>query len=264
MASRIFSDKYVPPNVNAVQLLLYRLAYPLAVLLNRLHLSPNQITTLSLATSVLAFIALACDEGWGWFAIFWGITVSLDFCDGTVARMTGRISKAAFRYDHMSDLFKIFLLFPGTGIRYDDSLVWIVSTSVLFLYMYFTVLNHELNHVRKFAAKFNPPPAADIARMQNPPVAGPHSRFRERYRVVGWLARYDWPLRFVHWLWNASHDGWRATRTMLLTINGHTLLLFFVLPLGAPFATGGLCYFGLVALVGIRERITELLATQRP
>ena len=100
--NRIFSEKYVTPGANVIQLLMYRIAYPFAVLLNKLHLSPNQITTQSLVFSILAFIALIYDEGWVWFSIFWGVSLLLDFCDGTVARMANKVSKTAFRYDHMS------------------------------------------------------------------------------------------------------------------------------------------------------------------
>lgn len=131
LVDRVFSDEFVHADVNIVQLVMYRSAYPFAVFLKNLRLSPNLITTLSLIFSILAFAALAFDEGWAWFSVFWGMAVLLDFCDGTVARMTNKLSKQAFRYDHMSDLFKIFLLFLGAGFRYDTGLVWAVAALVL-------------------------------------------------------------------------------------------------------------------------------------
>jgi len=252
---QIFSDKYVIADVNVIQLLMYRIAYPFAVLLNKLHLSPNQITTLSLTFSMLAFVALVADEGWVWFSICWGVSVLLDFCDGTVARMTNRISKPAFRYDHMSDLFKLFLMFLGTGLRYDTNLVWLVSSSVLFLFMYYTVLNHELNNVRKLAEKNKllSISGEEMAIARRELVHVPNNRIRDRYRIVAWAAKYDLLFQIV-----------RMIGIPLVTINGHTLLLLFLLPLGTKYAVWTFIYFGLVALAGIRARITGLLAIPKP
>jgi len=257
MINRIFSDKYVNHKAvvgNALLLLMYRFAYPFAVLLNKLHLSPNQITTQSLVFSILAFVALVYDEGWVWFSILWGMTVLLDFCDGTVARMTDSVSKQAFRYDHMSDLFKIFLLFLGTGIRYESNLVWIVSSSVLFIFMYYTLLNHEISHVKRLLEKNGEVSKnnSDAAMSSVGKVAG-QKRIRDRYRIVAWVAKHD--LLF---------DVVKKISVPLATINGHTLLLFFLLPLGPEMSVGVFIYFGLMALVTIRAHIAGLIALPKP
>jgi len=254
MMDRVFSDEFVHADVNIVQLIMYRSAYPFAVLLKNLRLSPNLITTLAVIFSILAFAALAFDEGWAWFSVFWGVTVLLDFCDGTVARMTNQVSKQAFRYDHMSDLFKIFLLFLGTGVRYDTGLVWMVSITVLFLFMYFMILNHDIAFIRKLSNLMGPSANSDTDSYTSDATSGEsRMRIRERYPIVGWLVKFK-----------LLHKTFSLFWAPLTTINGHTLLLFFLLPFGLEYAVCGFAYLGLVALNGIRMRIGLLLTIPKP
>ncbi len=253
--NKVFSNEYIHTDVNFIQMLMYRSAYPCAVLLNKLQLRPNQITTLSLVFSLLAFVALVYSEGAAWFSIFWGLSVLFDFCDGTVARMTDRVSKPAFRYDHMSDLFKISLLFLGVGLRYDTTLVWMVSTFVLFLFMYFTLLNHELSNVLKLTAKNKQSSIANEVDSSIKPEAISETsvRIRDRFRIVAWLVKYNYLHKLFLTLWSP-----------LTTINGHTLLLFFLLPLGPEYAVWVFSYLGFIALLGIKARIIELLSIPKP
>jgi len=246
---RIFSDKYVNHGAvagNIVLLLMYRFAYPFAALLNKLNLSPNQITTQSLFFSILAFAALVFDEGWVWFSIFWGMTVLLDFCDGTVARMANKVSKSAFRYDHMSDLFKISLVILGIGLHYNDALVWVLAFSASFVFMYGDVLNNTLGSIAKLAAKTQQATNSDEVSLP------PNSRRRDRYRIVAWVVKRDWLLTI-----------YKNTYAVLLTVNGHTLLLFFILPLGRGYALAGFSYLIFVELLAIKSRIATLVVMRR-
>lgn len=243
MINRIFSDKYVNHGAvvgNVLLLLMYRFAYPFAYILYKLGLSPNQITTQSLVFTILAFFSLVYDEGWGFFCFFWGGAVLLDFCDGTVARMTNNISKSAFRYDHMSDLFKLSLIMLGTGLRYDQTMIWALALSATFCFMYFSVLNHEIASISRYAEK-----TANLSKNGEIPLQG--SRLRDRNRIIAWVVKYNWVGKVF---WNSY--------SALLTINGHTLLLFFLLPLGSKFATVFFCYLILVSLVNIRSHIVVL------
>lgn len=257
MIGRIFSDKYVNHDAvvgNTVLLLMYRAAYPFAALLCNLRMSPNQITTHSLAFSILAFLALLYDDGRIWFAVFWGMTVLLDFCDGTVARMTDNVSRQAFRYDHMSDLFKIALIFLGTGIRYESTLVWIFSSSALFIFMYYTLLNHESRHVTKVSEVRNSLSGGN-GEAAVLPIGQTviKKRIRERSRIVAWVAKHDRLFNFG-----------KLIGVPLATINGHTLLLFFLLPMGPEIAVWAFVYFGVIALAAIGAHIARLLALPRP
>lgn len=247
--NRLFSDKYVNHAAvvdNIVLLLMYRFAYPFSVLLNKLRLSPNQITTQSLVFAILAFAALILDEGWVLFWICWGMAVLLDFCDGTVARMANKVSKSAFRYDHMSDLFKIALILLGVGLRYDDYFVWALAFSASFVFVYSDLLNHELGCIAKHGAK--------AQRISNGSEVTfiPNVRRRDRYRIVAWVVRYDLLLKI-----------YKNTYAALLTVNGHTLLLFLLFPFGLEFALWGFSYLILIELWTIRSRIASLVVMRR-
>jgi len=210
--SRVFSDRYVNEAAIGSNLLLlgmYRFAYPFSVLFVGLRLSPNFITTLSLICALLAALSLALAEDTALFAVFWALTVLLDFCDGTVARMTGRVRRIAFRYDHFSDLVKIFLIILGGGVRYDDTAVWCVCMAASFCFMFYVVINHDLGSIRQ------------------------HMVDTKEGRALSQIAV---PQR-------RSAKILKALIAALLTINGHTMLVFFLLAFGEVGAMLGLTYF---------------------
>jgi phosphatidylglycerophosphate synthase len=225
---------------NYVLLLMYRFASPFALALHRMKLTPNQITTCSLVFSMLAAWALAFDSGWICFAAFWWVSVLLDFCDGTVARMSNSVSKAAFRYDHMSDLFKLSLLFLAAALRYDDVDVWVISFIATFIFLYFNILNMELAGIYRRKPK--------IVHSEMP--VG--SRSRDRYKLVAWLVRHD-RLYFCV----------KSVYAAIVTVTGHTLLLFFVLPVSKEAAIGVFIYLIVVMTYGIQSRIRTLLGIER-
>ena len=80
-------------------------------------ITPNQITTLSLATGLLA--ALLYARG-GWAAHFGAVCFVLSFwldhADGELARMTGRVSRFGHRYDLAAGCAVLVALFVGMGI----------------------------------------------------------------------------------------------------------------------------------------------------
>lgn len=214
--AKLFSDRYANRAAVGANLLLlgmYRFAYPFALVLRILRLSPNQITTLSLLSAALAAYALTLQLD-AWFYLFWAGAVLLDFCDGTVARMTGEIRKTAFRYDHSSDLGKIFLVILGCGCRYESTQIWVLSASAIFFFMFYMVLNHDLGVARQ--------------RRSDSAAAQPDTG-----RVAS-IPRVS----FV-----------QSLKVVLLTINGHTLLVFFLLPLGDSGAILGLSYFLMLSLL---------------
>jgi len=246
---RIFSDKYVNHKAvvgNVVLLMMYRFASPFSVLLNKLNMSPNQITTQSLVFSILAFAALVFDEGWILFSFFWGMTVLLDFCDGTVARMADKVSKSAFRYDHMSDLLKIFLTFLGIALRYDDHLIWTLAFSASFGFMYGDILNHTLGCIAKHVTQTQQQSISSEDSFRS------NGQMRDRHFIVAWIVKYDLLVKI-----------YKNTRSALLTINGHTLLLFFLFPLGKEFALWGLGYLLFIELWAIRSRMATLIVLRR-
>ena len=238
---RFFSEEYVHPGVNVLQYVMYRSAYPVAVFLNRVRLSPNQITTASLGFSLLAFYQLVFGQGWGWYCTFWGISVLLDFTDGTVARMSDRVSRSAFRYDHMSDLFKISLLMLGVGMRYDDLLIWMLALSACFTFLYRDALNRELGFARERQK------ATTVGELDSKKKLR-----RGRSATVTWAIERGWPRKV-----------YKNLMSIFFSFSGHTLPLFCLFPLGFNFAVAVLVYLILIELLGIRTRIARLVVIRR-
>jgi len=223
LITSIFSDEYANRSAignNLLLLLMYRFAYPFAVTLSAIGFSPNQITTMSVFASVIAAMLLIVNDGWSLFLIFWGLALLFDFCDGTVARKTNTIRKTAFRYDHTSDLFKIFIVILAVGIRYDDHIVWILSLMASFLFMFYMVINHDLNSARQRQTQSSQITDAKIAK---PSVDRSFEKTSTRML--------------------------KAIYAAVMTLNGHTLLIFLLFPFGIDWALVGLTYLASISAV---------------
>ena len=250
---RIFSEKYVTPGANFIQRQMYRLAYPFAVLLNKLHFSPNLITTLSLVFTIFSFVALINDEGWVWFSICWGVSVLLDFCDGTVARMSDRVSKTGFRYDHMSDTFKISLVVLGVGIRNDEMLFWILSNTLIFFYGYSEILSHDLKNITL---------KKQMIDSMATPVINPvrRKRIRERFFIVGYFVeKFPFLVNFLKNTLKKVHPLLR----IFFSFNGHTLLFFFAFPIGGWVTSITLVYLIYLSMKSSIYYINQLRSISR-
>jgi phosphatidylglycerophosphate synthase len=225
----VFSDRYsnhAAIGNNVLLAWMYRFAYPFAVMLSAMRLSPNQITTLSIAFTIAAAYILATGGDGRLFVLLWGLALLMDFCDGTVARMTNKVRKTAFRYDHTSDLFKFFLIILAVGLRYDDRVIWLFALSALFLFMFYMVINHDLSSVR---------------RQLTQTVLSAHHQASD-LRLAGRGRRF-----------------FKALYAALMTINGHTLLLMFVFPFGRSFALVGMGYLASVSLFRVAVSIWALM-----
>jgi phosphatidylglycerophosphate synthase len=252
LLQQIFSDKFVNRAAIANNLLLlamYRLAYPFAVLLNRLRISPDQITTLSLLSAIMAFAALALHASAAWFCLFWGLAVLLDFCDGTVARMSSRIATRAFRYDHMSDIFKMGLVVVGVAIRFDAPFLWILCSAFLFVHLYSEIVSHDLKYAversKVVAAAATPVPAGVDAQAA--------LRLRDRVPAIRFLVtRLPFVYIFLQQLY-----------VVTTTFNGHTLLVFLAFPIGGTCTYAALFYLTALALHGCVSGIRSLWRMRR-
>lgn len=130
---------------NPLMRLLFLASYPLAVFFRYIKWTPNSVSAFSFLFAVASFVFLLFGNALA-FAVCWYVSLSLDFADGTLARMTGIFEK--FRIDHLSDLVKIGLLFFSIGLWKMETSVWIfASLSLLTLYLY-TIFNHELGSLR--------------------------------------------------------------------------------------------------------------------
>ena len=213
---------------NILQWILYTIASPLSILFVKLNISANKVTVGSIWFAVLAFLALIFDEGSMWFCIFWAISLYLDFCDGTVARISESTNKTAFRFDHTSDIFKISLVFFGAGIHYNEFIVWILSTSGMFLFLFAMLLNDQLGFYNKVTKQ------ESIQKTNNT-----NKTLKSKLKDITII---------------------RHIYSILFTLNGHSLLYFFIIPFGVlQFKLFILYFIGLTSAMVIKI-IPKLLA----
>lgn len=95
------------------------------------RLSPNALTLLQLALT-LPVAWLLWHGPLLWAGLAMGVVASLDFVDGTVARLTGRTTKAGGYLDSMVDRFVDVLLLLPLLLRYDNTMMWLVGSVFLF------------------------------------------------------------------------------------------------------------------------------------
>jgi phosphatidylglycerophosphate synthase len=139
----------VAPTENLIIWMIYNTAIPITRAALYLKISPNSLTTLSSGFALSSGTALLIEGLHNAFIPLFLISLLLDFADGLVARTTGEIGRTAFRYDHISDLFKVSFVVLCLAIFCNSTLVWILSMSSVMLFLISAVLNHDLSFVRK-------------------------------------------------------------------------------------------------------------------
>lgn len=100
-------------------------------------LTPNQVTTFSLALGVLTAAAFATGERWGLIAgaVLLQLAFTFDCVDGQLARYTRQFSKLGAWLDSVFDRAKEYIVFAGLAIgasRTGDS-VWLLAGAALML-----------------------------------------------------------------------------------------------------------------------------------
>ena len=202
---------------------MYRFAYPFSLILNKLNLNPNQVTVASLILTILACTSLIYLSAPLLFSIFWSLAILFDFCDGTLARMTGKLRTSAFRIDHFTDLIKLFLLFVSTGFYFNETNLWALLITALFCYLLFGILQQELDNYSK----------------------------NQEFSSRGSLPRKSILGSFASNLPSFLKKIFMSTFSIFFTINGHTLLVFIFLPYSLSLTFTLLVYFGLVSLLNL-------------
>ena len=96
--------------------------------------TPNQLTTLRLASGLAATAAFAVgDETWRvWGAALFVVSVLLDRADGELARLGGKTSPGGHKYDLVADTLCNSLIFVGLGLGLRDGAfgLWAVAMGV--------------------------------------------------------------------------------------------------------------------------------------
>ena len=234
--------KYANKNAlnNPIQFVLYAIAFPIAIVFKKLHISPNQLTLLSVLLTVLAVYHLIEKDHW-LFLIYWSFAYILDYTDGTLARMTKKIRSTALRIDHVCDQLKIILIFLGFGIYYSTYIVWILCFLASTLFLFYSLINHDLSSTNKLlkthSHKLNNLIINEIG-------------IKEKIKIKI-LNNY-----FLTTLYKIFFNS-------LFTINGHTLMIFFIIPLDIFYCKYLLFYFIIICLMNIFLRLISLSKIQK-
>ena len=145
-------EKNINVNVkfNYLQHILYKISYPFSLIFSFLGLSPNNITCLSFFLCVFSgfFLLKNYHE---LFLIFWYLSHFLDYCDGTLARITNNTTKILLRIDHLSDLIKLQITLIFLSIYYGNIEVWICFSVFNIIFWISEILSEQY----KFQSKAN-------------------------------------------------------------------------------------------------------------
>jgi phosphatidylglycerophosphate synthase len=146
---KYFSKKYVNNQAvlyNPIMIFLYRISFPLSILFNYLKIKPNTISFFSLFFCLISAFFILKNNSF-FFALFWSLSILLDFCDGTVARLSNYRSNFRFNLDHYLDLIKITLIVLIFSIEYNDKSIWIISCLFIFLMFFNEVVSFDLSKI---------------------------------------------------------------------------------------------------------------------
>lgn len=207
---------------NPFQFIIYLAAYPVAIFFKSIRFSPNQVTLLSVLFSVFSFISLI-NYNLHLFYTFFGMSYILDYADGTLARLTNKEGKSALNVDHISDQLKIIMTFLGFGFYYDCKEIWALTFLSSALFLFYSLLNHELSNNLKLSM-FGSSYDSEENKIEN------NSRLKllKRYLLRNYaILRYFYTFIFG----------------TLYLIDGHTLIIFFFIPISYEYAVYLLIYF---------------------
>ena len=245
----LFSDQYANKKAIGCNNLLhcmYRFAHPLSKLLYFARVKPNVITLMSCGAAIAAAYSIACLTNKLPFIIFWCLSILLDFCDGTVARMSGNVTRTAFRVDHMSDIAKISIIIIATGWHYESQEIWVLACFSTFIFLYSMLTQHDLNFALEVKNSKNKSKQNSLS-INSKSWKGEFKRFS--VIVLDYLRIKSYIKIFM---------------AVTMTLNGHTLLLFIALVFNENTAKICFCYFILLCGMKTVSNIKYLLSLPKP
>lgn len=220
---------------NPIQIVLYAIAYPIALILNKIKLSPNSVTIISTIFAVFAFVSLIKSSLF-LFYIFWGVSYILDYADGTLARMINKVRRNALRIDHVSDHLKIILILLGFGIYYECQEVWILTFLASGSFLFYSILNHDLSSNIKLSQLKICEKKKELYKNNS-----------IKYLKESLLIKFS----FIRYLY-------RFIFGTFYLINGHTLIIYFFIPIEYSYAWYLLLYFILICAIHSLQRLLLL------
>lgn len=126
--------------------LFYVIFIPLAKVLMYFRISPNIITTISNILVLLSLYFLFIPANPIFFSICWLLALGFDVCDGMVARKCNLATANGSFYDHTSDQLKLILLFLVIGLKYQDSVIWVISFIGCSSFLLLVAINNTLSY----------------------------------------------------------------------------------------------------------------------
>lgn len=241
--SKFFSGKFINKSAaeyNPIMIIIYRLAYPVSIFFKILKFTPNQVTFLSLIFAFAAVTSLIFEVDY-LFLIFWASSVLLDFCDGTLARMTGKISKGYLCYDHMGDIFKLFLVILGLCIKYNDFYIWIFGLSFIFIYEFYEIISHDIKSL-----------SINIKKSRNASSTGQ----KKYFQLKKILTKIGFDINSIAFFY-------KIVRSTLFTLNGHTTLLFLFCIIDKFYVYFIFLYLIVLALLGVYISAKNLMRFEK-
>tara|TARA_B100001093_G_C26853209_1_gene1026120 strand:+ start:2535 stop:3170 length:636 start_codon:yes stop_codon:yes gene_type:complete len=140
---------------NIIQLIIYKIAFKVSLVFKLLKLTPNQITLVSFLLSFISCFFLLNNKV-TYFIIFWYASHFLDYCDGTLSRITNNKTKILLRVDHFCDLIKISLIFTFISLYYSIIDIWLLNTFFLVIFFISQLLSNEFTYQKKILNEKNP------------------------------------------------------------------------------------------------------------
>lgn len=215
----------------------YWMTFPLVLAAKSAKLTPNFVTAASLLTGIFACVSLGF-QNVGLFFMFWTTSYLLDFVDGTLARMTSKLSSFPLDIDHFSDLIKLSLMFIGFGLYYSETVVWLLSSLAMFGFLFWDSINSgaRVVEMRSFAKPLGQTPNFSEPRACRPVI-----------RSASLISRTRKILR--------KHPFLKTCETLFLSIHAHTFLVFFIVPLSAELAIVSFSYIILLVFLNSAKAI---------
>lgn len=141
-----FLNKNVKDNI--LQLIIYKTAFPFALMFKLLKFTPNNVTLLSFILCVISNFFLLNGQ-LKLFLVFWYLSHFMDYVDGTLARLTDNKTKILLRVDHLSDLIKIQTTIICFCIHYNSFFVWLIFSTFNIIFWFSELLSQQHSYILK-------------------------------------------------------------------------------------------------------------------
>lgn len=138
---------------NIVQFFLYSLAFVVVHIFKFFKITPNQISFISFILCIISCYFLYQNQI-TLFLILWYISHFLDYCDGTLARLTGKTTKSLLRVDHFVDLIRIVITFLFISLFYSSNIIWVLTIVFLSSFFLSQILSLEYNAKKQVNPNF--------------------------------------------------------------------------------------------------------------